>query len=179
MLNNKRGNLLSEETLKIVIAVICIIFLVSLLLGIYNSYTTNREAEMAKSTLSKFNEAVSLKHETFDVFNPTSGSLNKFYLVAWAEGGPLPTSCSNVGWASCVCICRTSYSLGIKDLLGNIIPIFRTDVQDNLLEECPKWSCTENKEKVFLYNLFEELKSSPTYLQMDYSDPTFVGVSKK
>lgn len=166
---NKRANLLTEETLKIVIAVICIILLVSLLFGIYNSYTKNKNLEMAKATLNKFDQAVSLKYESFDIFNPT---LN-FYFVSWDDGIGLPDSCSNVGWASCVCICsQTLIQRGTNYIL-------RRNILDSLRKECSNWACIENKNKVFLVKGFEELKTSPASFQIKYLDDGSAEVFKK
>lgn len=172
MLINKKGNLLSEETLKIIVALVCIILLVSLLSGIYNNYTKNKQLEMAKSTLSQFKESASLKHESFDAFNPVSSTFSKFYLVSWNEGIQLPNNCANVGWVSCVCICRVT---GWERAKGYF---FREDILTNLREECPKWACLENTEKITLKPSFIELDNSPTSLKLEYFNEGYVEVSK-
>ena len=48
---NKRGFLLAEETLKIIIAVICIVFLVYILVAVYNSHSADKKIEQAKEVL--------------------------------------------------------------------------------------------------------------------------------
>lgn len=180
MLLSKRGSLLSEETLKIVVALVCIVLLVSLLTGIYNNYNKNKELEMAKATLEGFTQSVSSKQSSFDVFNPTSSITKKFYLVVWDSSAlKIPASCENLGWKNCVCLCKTSSGFNIVNSLGKVIPVFRSDILENLREECSEWTCLNNPQNISFISIFEELDKSPTSFDIDYSSDDFVGVYKK
>jgi len=97
---NKRGFLLGEETLKIIIAVICIIFLIYILTAIYNANTSAKKIEEAKEFLSRI-ETISSSleegiNERQDIPNP-----NGWYLYSFIGEGK-PNSCLN---ENCLCIC--------------------------------------------------------------------------
>lgn len=105
---NKRGFLLAEETLKIIIAVICIIFLVYLLAALYNSNSSNKKLNQAKEILIGTDESsrsiesiiLSLKegeNEVKDISNPSGWHFYSFV------GQEKPNSCLN---QRCLCICQ-------------------------------------------------------------------------
>src|SRR4030042_2368410 len=98
---NKKGFLLGEETLKIIIAVICIVFLIYLLVAIYNSSTGEKKIAQAKEIFSR-TEAIasSLKEgesERQDVPNPEGWHLYSF--IEYEK----PNACAGEG---CLCICE-------------------------------------------------------------------------
>lgn len=97
---NKRGFLLAEETIKIIIAVICIVFLIYILVAIYNSNTSAKQIDEAKNVLSRIETIIfSLQEgaiERQDVPNPDGWHLYSFI------GAEKPDSCLN---DNCLCIC--------------------------------------------------------------------------
>jgi hypothetical protein len=100
-IGNKRGFLLAEETLKIIIALICIVFLVYILIAIYNASSSDKKIEQAKDILSRI-EAItsSLKEgetQRQDIVNPAGWHLYTFV------GEEKPNSCAN---ERCLCICE-------------------------------------------------------------------------
>lgn len=100
---NKRGFLLAEETLKIIIAVICIVFLVYLLVSVYNSSISEKKLEQARESLSRLEVVISSLVEggveRQDIPHPKGWHLYSFV------GGEKPNSCLN---ENCVCICEKS-----------------------------------------------------------------------
>lgn len=107
-IENKKGFLLAEETLKIIIAVICIIFLVYLLAALYNSHTSDKKLTQAKEILLGTDEdsrsiesiILSLKEgedEVKDISNPSG-----WHLYSFVEQEK-PNSCLN---QRCFCICE-------------------------------------------------------------------------
>lgn len=100
---NKKGFLLAEETLKIIIAVICIIFLIYLLIAVYNSSTSEKKLEQAKDSLSRLEVIISSLveggSERQDVPQPVGWHVYSFV------GDEKPNSCLN---EKCVCICAKS-----------------------------------------------------------------------
>ncbi len=106
---DKRGFMLGEETLKILVAVICIIFLVYILVAIYNSNTSAKKIEEAKNILSRIETIiVSLEEgaiENQDVPNPQG-----WHLYSFMEEEK-PNSCLN---DNCLCICANSLIESIK-----------------------------------------------------------------
>ena len=123
---NKKGFLLAEETLKIIIAVIAIGFLAYFLISLYFSAQISQELTQAKSTLPSIINAVDSGKTAIDVYNPKGWAL-----LSWNYKGQIPKTCSNLGWQSCMCICK--------------IPSIQTS--DNYLENCDdssKGFCMEN-----------------------------------
>ena len=64
---NKRGFLLGEETLKIVLAVIAIGFLVFFLVSLYSSYTRNKDLELAEASLGYLIEGINSGSEEVEI----------------------------------------------------------------------------------------------------------------
>jgi hypothetical protein len=107
---NKRGFLLAEETLKIIVAVVCIIFLVYILVAVYNSNSADKKIEQAKEVflggeggvpgiegiISSLGEGES---QTKDIINPQGWHLYSFV------GEEKPNFCLN---QKCLCICENS-----------------------------------------------------------------------
>ena len=116
---NKKGFLLASETLKIILAVICIAFLVYLLVAIYFSVTGNEKLKQAQSIvngehgLAKEVERINLggepNAEGFHVPNPSD-----WWIFSFVGGEGKPNSCAG---SNCICICEGLF-LGI-DLVGN------------------------------------------------------------
>lgn len=100
---DKKGFLLAEETLKIIIAVICIIFLVYILITIYNANASPKKIEDAKDSLSRIDAIISALGEgetqTQDIPAPDGWHLYSFV------GQEKPNSCLN---ENCLCICANS-----------------------------------------------------------------------
>lgn len=100
---NKKGFLLAEETVKIIVAIICILFLIFILLAIYNSSTSGAKLQQAKDVLSRTQTIMSAlkegESENQDIPNPSGWHLYSF--VEQAK----PNSCLN---EKCLCICENS-----------------------------------------------------------------------
>jgi len=99
-MKNKNGFLLAEETLKIIIAVICLGFLAYFLVSIYMNSKTEEKLELAKASLGYLVEEINARHDNVEIYNPKG-----WVIVSWAKGN-MPNSCSNLGWENCLCICE-------------------------------------------------------------------------
>jgi len=121
LIRRKNGFLLGEETIKIVIAVICIVFLVYLLVSLYASKVSNEKKKQADALL-KDSESASFKVIMERVKNGqgTSGGNAeerlihnpKGWLILSYSGGEVkPNLCLN---KNCLCICEEAgdFSLG-------------------------------------------------------------------
>ena len=115
-MKNTRGFLLAEETLKIVIAVICIGFLVYFLTALYMSNKDSKDLELAKASLKHLVDEINDGREIVEIYNPSS--FDKFpggwILISFPISGAIPNSCSNLGWENCICICNEDATT-IKD----------------------------------------------------------------
>jgi hypothetical protein len=98
---NKKGFLLAEETLKILVAVICIFFLVYILVAVYNSHSSDKKMQEAKEVLSRIENITSLikegGSESQDIANPDG-----WHLYSFVEQEK-PNYCVNT---NCLCICE-------------------------------------------------------------------------
>jgi hypothetical protein len=98
---NKKGFLLAEETLKIVIALISIGFLVYFLVALYISNQDSKNLELAEESLDHLLSEADSGITVVDVYNP-----KKWVISSWPVGEDYPLLCSNVGWSDCLCICK-------------------------------------------------------------------------
>lgn len=110
--NNKRGFLLAEETLKIVIAVICIIFLVYILVAVYNSHTSDKKIQQAKEVFlgKEGAEAPGIQNITLSLEEGESENKDitdpeRWHLYSFV-GQEKPNLCLN---QRCLCICEVSF----------------------------------------------------------------------
>ena len=104
----KKGMLLAEETLKIVIAVISIGFLVYFLISLYSSNKGSLKSEQAEASLAELIEQTKLEGVSeVQILSPIN-PINKWDIISWPntikEG--MPNSCANLEWENCICICK-------------------------------------------------------------------------
>ncbi len=101
-IKNKKGFLLGEETLKIIIAVICLLFLVYLIISVYNANSSAKKLDEAKNVLARADQIVTHLsvggEEQLDIPNP-----EKWHLLSFTQVEK-PNSCLN---EKCLCICPT------------------------------------------------------------------------
>ncbi len=100
-MKNKKGFLLAEETLKIVIALICISFLVYFLVSLYMSNKEDKDLELAKASLEHLISEINAEHPEVEIYNPEG-----WVISSWSSDGIRPNQCSNMGWNNCLCICE-------------------------------------------------------------------------
>jgi hypothetical protein len=113
-LNKKgEGELLPEETLKIIIAVICIAGLIVLIIVIYFSVTGDQDMKKVQEVLSRFaNETKrinsgEINNVTFLFPNPKG-----WYVFSFVEQNVKPNSCAG---KNCLCVCE-KLSIGIVNV---------------------------------------------------------------
>ncbi len=102
---NKKGFLLAEETLKILIAVIALIFLVYLLTSIYFAKVKGDKLNQAESWLISSDESLKVLTNNLtegetkikDIIEPDG-----WYLFSFSGDSLKPNSCADV---NCVCFC--------------------------------------------------------------------------
>ena len=111
---DKRGFLLAEETLKIIIAVIAIGFLAYFIVSLYLSSRTSAETEQADSTLPFILSAINSSNSSADVYNPKGWVIGIWPHSVTSGIGPfmstkteMPKTCSNLGLQTCICICSS------------------------------------------------------------------------
>ena len=115
---NRRGELLTEETLKIVIAVICIIFLVILVTSIYFALSGSQDAKYAEASktlisneITRVNNGGIPSPSGLLVPNPSGWSIFSF-----VSNDPKPNLCTG---ENCLCICER-LAIGIVNVDSRI-----------------------------------------------------------
>jgi hypothetical protein len=107
-MKSKRGNLLTEEVLKIIIAVICIGFLIFLLVSLYFSVTGEQKKKEAEAIMTsdnglakeivRVNQGGMANEQGFLIPNPSG-----WYIFSFVGEDLKPNLC--IG-ENCVCICE-------------------------------------------------------------------------
>jgi hypothetical protein len=114
-MKNCKGELLVEETLKIVIAVICIGFLVVFLLSLYFTNLKSQDLEFAEASLNYLIEGINSGQVELEIYNPNGWLISSWphevnvggvFGIGSTKEERIPKSCSNVGWEKCICICK-------------------------------------------------------------------------
>ncbi len=102
ILKDKKAELLVNETLKIILSVIAIGFLVFFLTSLYFSRIYDKEFLSAKSTIKRISDVVAAEGGEVDALTPKGWSIFSF---AKADK---PNSCLG---QSCLCLCKPVSSL--------------------------------------------------------------------
>jgi len=123
MIKNKRGFLLTEETLKIVVAVIGLGILVYFLLSIFYSSSVDKKEKDALSSIERISEVVSALEpgeiKEVNLLQPQGWSLFSF-----VSEDKKPNQCSG---ESCLCIC--------DEVVVDNLPSFGL-IEDRQVKEC-------------------------------------------
>jgi len=158
----KRGFLLAEETLKIILAVIAIGFLAYLLFSIYAANRDSRNLELARSSLDFLIEEINDEKTEVEIYNP-----GNWVILSWSgiEGDDIPLSCSNIGWESCICMTK---DLSLPGKGWSRLPGTASE-REKLLERSDEGVCRNNPED---FSVKEPIKisSPPITLEVDYEN---------
>ena len=109
-MKNKKGFLLAEETLKIIIALVSITFLVYFLVSLYFANQDSKDLELAEESLEFLISEIERGATEVEIYNPVNGFKRYWYMFTWpTEGDQIkPQACLNFEWENCVCICGVS-----------------------------------------------------------------------
>ena len=137
MKTDKKGFLLAEETLKIILAVIAVGFLALFLFSLYNSGKDSRDLGYAKDSLNLLMQEIDDQKDQegvpeVQIYNPKGWVISSWPniytkgMLFWEtnkQGSPQP--CINFGWDNCICICKkntpdkcSSKGVCLEDELG-------------------------------------------------------------
>lgn len=103
-MKNKKGMILPEETLKLIIGTIVLVSLLVILIAVYYTVTFNKDLKLAEKSLENLLIYLdSGQMNTIKIFNPT-----RWHILSWSlfekEQSTFPDSCPYYG-KSCVCFC--------------------------------------------------------------------------
>ncbi len=99
-LQNKKGFLLGEFTMKIIIAVLCILLLMYLLVSLYSLFTSKNKLQQAEASLNSIIEKINLVNNK-GVENKPLITQPEDWVFFYDANGAL-TSCNG---QYCLCIC--------------------------------------------------------------------------
>ena len=157
---SRRGLFLAEETLKIVVAVLVIMFLIYFLASLYFSGKDSEDMRFAESSAKYLVEQMNAQSAEIQIFNPEG-----WLITAWKEEADAPLSCSNLGWKNCLCICEKHF-----DYFGAF--------KNTPLEDCNKNNyCVEYNKEIFINEGSVEIDNSPITLELNYGEK--IEVNKK
>lgn len=110
---NKNGFFLAEETLKIVVAVICISFLIFILGKMYYSYSVDEEKQQAKDTLAHIEKEINSMKEgdvrEIMVYSPRYSIVREqidYWIFMGFDKANRPKYCVEKRWEGCLCVCK-------------------------------------------------------------------------
>jgi len=120
---NKKGILLAEETLKIVLALISVSFLIYFLSALYFSNQNNKDLELAEASLQHLIDEVNSGSSEIEIYNPKGWIISSWphdvsksrFFYEDVIKNDIPNSCTNLGWQSCLCICDDAVNFEGRD----------------------------------------------------------------
>lgn len=164
-MKNKRGFLLAEETLKIIIAVISIGFLVYFLTALYLNNKNSEELELAKASLNYIDESIKNNVGEVEIYNPEN-----WIILSWMDD--LPNSCSNLGWRSCLCIAKNP---NLLQTTWYALPI-TSDLIEKLKKNSDSGYCIDNVKRLVIKKGIN-IDDPPIKLEIDYSKNSVIKVN--
>ena len=114
-MKNKKAMLLTEETLKIVIAVIGIGLLIYLLIALYFNSTSEKKLGQANAILKESDESIKAVIDNLDKVNPKRVNIlapQGWFLFSFVDDKK-PNSCVN---EVCLCICPITINVFDKQI---------------------------------------------------------------
>ncbi|MFH1326597.1 MAG: hypothetical protein ABIH59_00530 [archaeon] len=156
---NKHGFLLGEETVKIIIAVIAIMFLVYLLVSIYYNQSKEEDLEMAKTSLEYLKKEINSGSTTVEIYNPKG-----WWIASWPIRTVKPKEC--LGDRGCICICK-EYDDGELMELG--IAQISNWFLEGIAERCDEEGvCIEDRKNINVEPTI--LEPVPKSFEVNYGD---------
>jgi len=107
-MNKKGGFLLGEETIKIIITVLCFLVLIGILYALYGNFTQDQNVEFAKRTLNYIEKEMNAKSKKIEILNPGPDFWAKPFAGYWglvSLSGDVPNFCKEKSWTKCLCFC--------------------------------------------------------------------------
>ena len=161
-MKSKRGFMLGEYTLKVVIAVLCILLLFFLLFRLYSNSVDERRINMAKATLDSIEEKMLLAKESGEIqsavlLNPKASPLG--YWNEGEEGLKPPLECEE----NCLCLCTGTFS--------------RTAIFGGRIVTCNEPVCKSFDKKLFIEG--DSILGIPTDIEIEYKEEGYVLRKKK
>jgi hypothetical protein len=150
---NRRAFLLGEETIRIIIAAICILFLAFLLYSIYENNKTSRDLENAKADLERIESTISeLSSSSESVRSVVIENPKGWFLSSWNSKGDFPQKCKINEWDNCLCICKMHFKAS-----ANIFGVSDCDKDSQCIEA--DYGVKGIYKTLFFFGIFYRIKT--------------------
>lgn len=163
MIRDKKGFLLAEETLKMILAVISIGILAFLLFSIYNSSQQSRELVLAEESVDFLIQEIDSETSEIEVLNPSG-----WVILSWNSGSEqeIPQSCETLDWDGCICIAEGVGFFG--KLSSDYIPGV-DDITEKLRKKSDEGACKNNPDEFSVAGPIK-IENPPITLSVDYEN---------
>lgn len=153
MLNKNGQTWLTEETLRLIITVFCLLVLFGVLYAIYRTNTNNREIQLANASLTDIMNRINNQEEQIKVYN-----VKGWVLSSWSAGSLIPRQCENSIWTNCLCMCAKP---------GTAVKTYLVACESTGI-------CVNNKDnfKIKGFQDVVEINKIPKVLSVDYAKKT-------
>lgn len=156
-MKNKKAFMLGEYTLKIIIAVLCLLLLFYLLFSLYSNSKDERRKQLAEASLEDVEEKMVLARESGNVqsialLNPEASPLG--YWNDGEQGPESPKECNK----NCLCLCTGTWS--------------RTAILGERVVICNVPICKNFDEKLFIEG--DSILEIPRDIEVEYKEGTYI-----
>ena len=138
---NRKANMLTEHTLKVIIAVMSLLLLLYLLFSLYSNFTGKQNFKRAEATLENLNEKMIDAQNTGEKQSIPLLEPNGWVLVSYGVGEK-PDKCTD----NCICLCE---DVGFRDRLKFLAGIDQVE-KCNIRGECKNFKEKINEFKIEL-----------------------------
>ena len=112
-MNNKKGRLISEASVKLVISVLVLVMLIGLLIAVYYILVAENELQKIKKQMDKLEEITKKVHQSGKLSTVDFFPIKGWYLKSFNYGdkgfdGFPPGACVDNRAESCLCVCDNS-----------------------------------------------------------------------
>ena len=135
-------------------------YLLYFLTALYFSNQNSKELEQAEASLQHLINEIEVEREEIEIYNP-----ERWWISSWPHENIQPSSCSNLGWENCVCICSKGYL---------------TFSSNAYAEDCDeKGICLESKKRTIVGEDINDqfpikIVESPLKLNIEYGDKILI-----
>jgi hypothetical protein len=122
---SKKGFMLGEYTLKIIISVLCLLLLFYLLFTLYSGYKKDKDIRNAKSVLDSLGVTMNLAKEKGQQQDFSVLGFEGWALISYQKGEKRPLECGD----NCICLCPSAD--GGYNVIGIDVGMTEEEIQIN------------------------------------------------
>jgi hypothetical protein len=155
---NNKGFLLGEETLKIILAVISIGFLVYFLGALYYNSVKDKDLDLAKASLEHLIDEINAGVAEIEIYNP-----EKWVVLSWSDPTIHPDKCIDEEWENCLCICKGYVKSTATE---NSVYKYSEEAKEYSDKCKDKGVCLETNKKISFEGNFVKIEKPPVVVRV-------------